>query len=174
METINPNVTYESIVVNDGTRGVWRILWEIPGPLSGDQTAGLLSALYYMFDHFRANYNLQVFEEDTEVVSIYMEDQEELTVAIGHDYYHFERMMSDEEFNQMNHRVALLNKYSVWIRDINEYNVHSYRLFTFDTPEFLQGFISICQAFQVNYNDLIVSPIFRFENGTIVEYRIEL
>lgn len=53
---------------------------------------------------------------------------------------------------------------------------NTYDLVSFETPEFIQGFISICRAFQVDFTDYVLGDPFMYHENTKIPtyYSIEL
>lgn len=64
-------------------------------------------------------------------------------------------------------------KFGWWIESIDDADM--YHLYAFDDAQFIQGFISICNAFNVDFRDYIFGPPFKYNHNTkeIIYYTIQ-
>lgn len=113
--------------------------WRIDGPLSSDLVAGLIAAIKTVLSG---------------PVNIRLNDRE--LVINQFDHYILKSHLSRGEL-----LIQYLppNKYGWAIAD-----AHGYNLYIFETNEFVRGFISMCDAFQVDFRDYIAGPPFKTSN----------
>jgi len=181
---MDPEITYDQIDLIDLTANI--ASWSIPGILTGDQAIGIVVALYFILNAFDGQFRIEVarFPRPSILIDTHEENlNTPRNVEQNIDNYD-EQLQRTIPYNLAMADMIANDKYTVWIRtlhpgqdiedsdedepdeEINDLVYHYIRI-NFRTVEFLQGFISICQAFGVNYNDLIIFPILRVENRII-------
>jgi hypothetical protein len=184
--SIDPNLTYRSftfIAEDDG------IEWTIPGPLSGDLVAGLLIALDLITDELVEGYltrhNLKRVEivEDDHMLRLYLADPGDILetirryrIQIVDDIPYHMRMITQDRTYQLlgiiQHGQPHEHEFGWFIQDaiLNKYVLYSFR-----SPEFIQGIISMFNAFGMYFEQRVYGLPFIFDptTKTITYYEIE-
>jgi len=63
------------------------------------------------------------------------------------------------------------NMYGLWIK--SSIYKSEYTLYQFETAEFLQGLITICDSFQIDFRDISFDPVFKIKFNQRIKYNIE-
>jgi hypothetical protein len=126
------------------------IVWTVQGPLSGDLVAGILTGILVVTQYLAANRGInpdnitvEVFAE-TRIVGTSEKILEQYQLASGADA--IPEQLPDDNFGW-------------WLYHSRE---RLYYLYTFRTPEFTQGFISIMQGFGLDFRHLVIGPPYKF------------
>src|SRR3989304_2198694 len=150
MDRIKPYHIYDSLTfVNAQKRD--EPLWTLQGPLSGELIAGIIIGMYILYARLPDFYSVIILRGN---ISIYF--QLIGIVDINQLMYYFHQSDLTETEFLTNNIVLRPGKYGLWIIDEHFFGLHS-----FSTPEFIQGFISICNASQVDFRDYIAGPPFQ-------------
>jgi hypothetical protein len=172
--SIRPQLLYDTFKFTDhGTT------WSIPGPLSGDLAAGLLVGFKVAFDDminrglteasFKSIHILKDFEYD---VTVYLDIDLAKEAGDFYDAIHDYRDYIGRIPAILNVAPRYPKRFNWWIgRPRNP----EYTLYSFISSEFIQGFISICDAFGVDFRDYIYGLPFKYNPRTKerLYYRIE-
>ena len=146
--------------------------WTIRGPLSGDLTAGLVLGLYTVHSDMVKNHNHDQNDDDCiyigeteEDVRVRFEDILDDTLMLYVDADETENQGIDEfEF------FGTFDSLGWWILDPKTgYHV----LYDFDTSDFIRGFITITQAFRVDFRSYIHGLPFKVTNDQQEFYQIQ-
>jgi hypothetical protein len=166
------------------------ILWTIYGPFSGDFIAGVVTAFNVVVNDPLINKNFEGNQKKLDIVSeggkglISIEFNKSLQGSyssrdpFGPDTQIF-RILNDyilinnifmEEFSDYQPNS---NYFGWWI--INPIFREKYTLFYFSSSDFIQGFITILNSFNVDFRDYIAGPPFTYVPKTkqIILYNIE-
>lgn len=153
------------------------IQWTIYGPLSGDLVAGLLVGVNILLDDLRANheygrhYNhtVQLIRDDN------MSTEIDLTTLGMYEYALLEYIWDIEDQEDGPEETTYYRAgYFIWrLKDFNF--IYDSLLYTFRTPEFIQGFISMCNGFGVDFRQYVLGLPSKYERetDTITYYSIE-
>lgn len=142
--------------------------WRLNGPLSADLVAGLVLGLHVGLIEVinRPGINrLEIFSPPRERITIDPTVVDDLDIVLNRYLIAYEKILNND------HWIGP-NWYGIWFNDVIHTN--NYHLFTFQTPEFIQGFISACNAFNIDFRTYIAGLPFTIENGKKVAYTIEL
>lgn len=145
-------------------------LWTLNGPFSGDLIAGLVVGMSTIINNIIVNYEREVnyiinIVNRKELISIDAQSALQFEHVL-HEYIAYNDIFNDQLI-EYQHNVDL-GYYGWWIRDYLEYS-----LYQFQTVDFIQGFISICNAFEVDFRDYIAGPPFQSDNkGNNIPYNI--
>lgn len=162
--SIEAGSVYESFTFNQDNNP----LWTIQGPLSGDTVAGLLVGITTLLNDKIINYN---YPHTYTVIEIVTENGRglltiELNNIAGHIIalmdYKLDDATKDEIIARDNNYRPLDNSFGWWI--YNPLN-NKYTLFSFSSPDFIQGFISACNAFSIDFRDYILGAPFTHQVG---------
>lgn len=157
---IDLTTVYDSFTF-DGT-------WTIQGPLDGNLVAGLCIGA-----------RLAVFEMEyrPEYISITV-TKRNITETIDIDDNPVDHMVTDEgediiKGGNIDADLLSHDRFGWWIEHAMFQD--SYQLFEFDNAQFVQGFISICNAFQVDFRNYILGPPFKYDhnNNEVTYYNIQ-
>lgn len=143
--SIDPAGRYEAV-----TFYYPRVVWTIQGPLSGDLVAGLLTGILVITQYLAKTYGA-----DPNDISVDVLGDEKLTGATTGilEFYQF------TETKEPTLEQLLTNNFGWWIYHARE---ETYRLYEFQTPEFMQGFISIVKAFGLDFRQFVMGPPYKF------------
>lgn len=182
--SINPDETYDNFIyADDVIKYVEQDLmtWNIERKMSGDLVAGLFIALSMLIDFMKNNGNIpgghrgvELFLDDGTESFFFHFGQTEMEAQT-----HYNLSMGAEEFTDIDDIIfgfrvpsPLEDMFGWWISTGNGDRDFFY-LYTFRTPEFIQGFISMCDAFNVDFRDFILGNPFKINNGVRTDYNIE-
>ncbi|CAH6419464.1 Hypothetical protein HVR_LOCUS644 [uncultured virus] len=168
---------YTSVVFNGRTPN---IQWSIDGPLSGDLTAGITAALLTLISELLNNPSKQMPKPVDATISIINRDPR-YNIMINnntHDFALFsEYIIAAGLLPQQAIVQNIPSGYFAWgiynPNLIHKLDLTSYDLYMFQSFEFIQGFISVCDAFQVDFREYSLGLPFRTEQGRNVFYGIE-
>lgn len=161
---IKPDVIYQSFTMT--SRGNVDTQWTIHEPLSGDLVAGLVLGLYILIgednvEHFKFDYDfktvIEVREGDEAPILIYNHN----TVNNALEHY----------INTMDVDYPPEGYFGLLIRHSLDHDF--YHLYTFQTAEFIQGFISMFASVGIDFREYLFGPPGRLENGVIIYYNIQ-
>lgn len=147
-----------------------RIRWSIPGPLSGDLVAGLALAVDILYKDSVINY--EHIDNGRKLIALSPEGYQDYDITFHNlDFalsnYHFiarSKQRIAEDLVLASKTTGYLKwpntkgYFKWWILDPE---VGSYYLHAFRTLEFIQGFISMCNAFNVSFQDYVVELPFK-------------
>jgi hypothetical protein len=173
---IRPHEQYSSLAFFEYENRQDTAYWVIqPGEsLSGDLVAGLLAALDSIHNDLEVNWDydrqMVVQVDNEETIEIDFDEQQASSSMPGY-YVGRISLISMELGGRAAHRIAP-NRFGWWLKS-NPQNPDVYYLYTFESPEFVQGFISMCQSFKVDFRDYILGPPFKWANGRPVYYAIQ-
>ena len=94
--------------------------------------------------------------------------------------YYFWNLLNDnntwEELDYQQDEIQYQHVYYWYIYDNDGHGNQTYKLYTFNIAEFIQGFITICRAFQVDFRYYIQGNPFRYDTGNNTQtfYSIEV
>jgi hypothetical protein len=182
MATIMHYPAYGEFVFYDHNKQYYS-LWTIPGPLSRDLVAGLVAGLRLMLDDIQR----KIDRKGNYIVSLTImgrTGREHWTFNVMNGYesvmelyfphakgYHSKEMITlvqNHRFGPNPHN----EWFGWWIRAPNDLR---YALYSFPTPDFIQGFISMCNAFGVDFRDYVYGLPFKYNHETreVTYYQIE-
>lgn len=146
-------------------------LWTIQGPLSGDLVAGLLVALNVVMDDLNENFDVKYGSSRAEIIgergrftlTIYMTDIGPFLIALQDYKILIDREKDVREIMAEGSRQPRGN-YAWWVTDVLA--GIGFELFTFSSADFVQGFISMMNAFNVDFRDYTLGPPFKYEDDT--------
>ena len=186
--SIEAGTTYEALTFGHGDT----MVWTIQGPLFGDTVAGIMTGLVTLMEEMIINgatddTNHVEFLYRTEIEptpgrkervlrSVTYSFIDAMDVGLSLHSYIVASNTTSDRFPEYHH---LLNqRYGWWIIDPlydRTYWEKKYTLFAFDSPQFIQGFISICRGFGVDFRDYIVGTPFKYDRNQreIINYEIE-
>jgi len=163
---LDPNTVYDSLIFSElsntsnirNTRKISDPILYMNGPFFGDLIAGLLAAISCLPDSNRY------------IVTI-IKDNRSTIIYINQDNKRFmNKYIVAETTNSSD-----LFKYNVedqyygwWLKDIE-----TYKLYQFQATDFIQGFISICTFFDMDFRDYIAGPPFITSNNISSSVMIE-
>lgn len=169
-----------------------QIIWNIQGPLSGDSVAGFIVGLTTIINDILINginmlndYTVELITEN-KIIEINLNKQANINNFIRNyiintnvspekfdQYYYLLKPSNISEFLPEENPDLLSENYGWWITE--PLNQKSYTLYNFSSADFIQGFISICNIFAVDFRDYILGTPFKYNNAThkIVNYEIE-
>jgi hypothetical protein len=192
--SINSNLVYTNLTcqIIYNLPGADEPQWLINGPLSGDLVCGLLMGLQLMclviilikMGNDRRYYNIDEFEHIPDIgyfvniesinkfdhkndISIESRGNniQEYYLAVK-DYFQYTAYDPDmiaEIMRNFYYQPLDTENYYWWISNtIND--VNSYNLVSFKTNEFVQGFISMCNGFNVDFREYVLGYPFKFSN----------
>ena len=83
------------------------------------------------------------------------------------DSYFWNLLNTNGDWEELNYQHDNINYRDLyyWYIYYNDGNDQTYKLYAFNTLEFIQGFITICRAFQVDYIDYVQGNPFRYNEG---------
>jgi hypothetical protein len=177
--SINPDIIYQSLILLYSPVKPFAVittesLWRIKGPFHGDLVAGLIVSLYQIL--MEIIYSAPQYQ-NLGAFHIYVDDIIITLRAYGGDGGFHEIMRNYIKFVgiysfQIDGYYPDNDMYGWWI--INPPEKHQYTLYTFRSAEFVQGFISICEAFGINYENKALSYPFTYDENTdtITQYDI--
>jgi hypothetical protein len=161
MDEIEPGRTYKSFHLSEYVNGEEIKSWTLSPPelLSSDLVAGLLAPLDRVA--FESdNYNTIVVRVDEEEMD---NDRGPFADAIPHYYapvsYTKERIPDIFE-----------DYFCWWGQSLDTDEILD--LYTFRTPDFIRGFISMCNACQVDFREYVLGPPLKMIDGSNQFYRI--
>jgi hypothetical protein len=180
LNELQPNRIYDTFSFsffadkpNDTDDNDRNINFKIHGKFTGDQVAGMYVAV-------RAMMNSIIFDNEY--------DYRDMCVHCGSGSYARKICSSDGDdimlnflrnyiiytVRELTNSVALANipydRYGMWMQNPVTY---MYELVVFDSSEFIQGFITICNAFQVDYHDYVIGNIAKYDNmGNAILYQV--
>lgn len=174
---IDPDAIYNNFQLYSRQQ---RISWSIPGPLSGDFVAGLALAIYILHKDHIVNY--VYIDPEFKIITLSEEgyQNEEITFDnidnILSNYYSIlrsaERIAED---------LVLVSKtgYSNWPTKIGYFTwwilnpeIGCYFLVSFRTPEFIQGLLTIFNAYGKNFQDYVfVLPFQTIDTPNGIRYQ---
>jgi hypothetical protein len=192
--SINPNTTYKSFLTFRYAPNP-NILWVMRGQFSGDLIAGLLISINVMNNDDRNDpYNNNIIDA-VEVIydrgtSEFSEFFELKTDIILENYIIAKNITRDN----MNNYHPEVDSYGWWLikktksspttrcelcshpqRILDPQEKELYTLVSFRTAEFIQGFISTCNAYNIDFRDYVLGSPFKYiyETQQIINYTIE-
>ena len=173
-----PNLIYDSFTLKfyvnrgDDTEGDERnSTFNLRGRFSGDQIAGMYFAT-------RAIINSIIYNEEYDYDNMCIQcksgryTRQICTKDDGDDVMtDFLRYYIYDEVEDIYNNIEIPeNKFALWMQNPVSY---MYELIIFNGPEFIQGFKTICDAFQVDYQNYILSDMFKYDDlGNLVVYQI--
>ena len=144
-----------------------KLLWSMPGPLIGDLVAGIIIGIHAISNAWGLDGQFRVKVDD---ISIWIN---------GYNYAIAEYIVA-AEVEEIDFRDINIENDSIYL-SITDYHFNSpivFETFTvckFASLEFIRGFISICNAFQVNFRDYTLYPFtHNNETGVTTYYNIVL
>ena len=143
-------------------------LWTIQGPLSGDTVAGLLVGINLLLDVMIYNYRNTNLDNFVEIVTEGGKALLTIPLALTAHYlaaltdYKLNDSSREEIISRTTYERPLDNSFGWWILNLLE---DKYTLYTFITVDFIQGFISACNAFGVDFRDYILGLPFTYRKG---------
>lgn len=172
---IQPGVTYDEFTFMsdiDENYVDWDIYWSIE-ELSGDLVAGLLVGINLLIDDIIPN------GEDTLRENIIRIDYG--NSVIGHNLHEkgIENILrnyiaENVQYNEIVNKTVdlpITNDFLWWLPNLVD---NTFILYKFQTPEFIQGFISTCNGFNVDFRDYILGPPFKVnDQGQEIYYDIQ-
>ena len=167
----NPDVTYNHLIFN-GERDMavrHRVAWTIEGPLSGDLMAGLVLGLSIIYDDMVTNYHYPITEGN--FISGATMDNKFFTILIGNIRQRLRRYIDDIVENP--YVIEFTGTYDKFWWFILNPKAGTYFVVDFGTPEFIQGFISITQAFGVDFRNYVHGLPFKVRDGQKEFYQIQ-
>lgn len=184
--SIDPDETYDRFVyVSDVTKYLEqnRMDWDIKRKMSGDLVAGLFVALYMLIIFVKNNGGIT---NEQNGVEIFLDDGTESFLSYLNEddmgaQTHYNLSMGAEEFTDEN---DIINNFTpdtpsptddmfAWWISVGDGDRDFFYLYTFRTPEFIQGFISMCDAFNVDFRAFILGNPFKITDGVRTDYNIE-
>jgi len=168
--SIEPVSIYQALTFNQGETP----LWTIQGPLSGDLMAGLIVGINTIFNNLIIHNSYIFNDENLEILDENGRRIIRLVLGVINPYREFLRhyiIYEDIAIDRIGTINPEIDDYSWWIFDSGDDNFCT--LFSFVTSDFIQGFISICAAFGVDFRNYIFGTPFRYIQGTLVNYRVE-
>ena len=184
--SINPNSIYRFFnceTIHEINRA-FEYQWRIQGPLSGDLVAGLLIGLQLMFTqiilanttdqdypdigyfvvikHSPGEY-LDYFDQDNDIqVQSRGDIQDDDAVLNYIIYINYEADRIIYEMENRRDPYFEPGKYGWWI-STTRLDREYYDLVTFTSAEFIQGFISMCSAFGVDFRRFVFGSPFMYD-----------
>lgn len=156
-DRISSNQQYKSLALTQKRIS----LWMIEGLLSGDLIAGLVAGINVMFSYIFA----QGQQYNGETIVVTKLDGSMIYNPMLGNHIATTMMAIPLDFNKYSPDPEL---YGWWIKGENKYT-----LYQFETMDFIQGFISACDIFEVDFRDYIIGLPFKVENKVKVDYIIE-
>lgn len=173
-DDIKPDHEYSSVMLIEyedrGPVNAWAL--EQANMLSGDLVAGVLSALDEIHDDLETNFaynkRLEVSIHNEEDIEIYLHEQH----ASQSLSYHFSHKVNllDLTLTAGLMPGPKLGFFGWWLKSF--VRTATIYLYVFRTPEFIQGFISTCNAAQVDFRKYALGPPFKLEGNRPIYYEI--
>lgn len=144
--------------------------WTLRGDFSRDFVAGLIIGFYICIQDLEIHHG---YERDNfinvgwntgSLLILFNPDSFNQKLS---EYIIRERYL----FTDWNHYRPNEGKYGWWLRE--ETNMVKYRIYQFESLDFIQGFITAMQAFSVDFRQYVLGPPFQIINGKKVAYTIE-
>lgn len=144
--------------------------WTIYGPLPGDLVAGLVAGLYIIVGE--AEVKFFEFDYDFEVIVEITKGRDTPIVVhnntVDDALEHYIIQFNDDPWTltprpQEGHFGWFLRYSTV---------IDNHVLYTFQSPEFVQGFISIFNGVGIDFRQYVLGTPYKFEGGVRVHYRI--
>lgn len=138
------------------------LLWTLSGPISGNLVAGIAVMISILINKTSKSNVIRIIN-DTYIINISLNDPDSLNLAFSQ--YLIADQISLPNFNDYHPDNY---NYGLFIKHHNLYN-----LYTFSDPEFIQGIITICDAFNVDFRDYVAGMPFKYINQNKIYYAIE-
>jgi len=139
--------------------------------------AGLLVALNTILDDLVENFyqeyndaNVEIVTEEGLVIDIYIDDPETLYQALRN--YVAGQANTSDIIDRMDNILPLDEGSFVWWISY-PLTGDTYELYSFNSAEFVQGFISMCNAFNVDFRDYILGSPFKYVTQEPTYYQVE-
>lgn len=183
--SIEQETVYQALTfyANDITGNKNNIVWTIPGPLSGDLIAGLLVGLNTVLSDLLTNFG--TYEYDYRLDIVFNEGRRIITIDLTYEY--IKDIIPDYMVSEVREVIDLAttvqelldNKTFAWIIDnmdtANFQEPNSAIIYKFKSADFVQGFISICTGFNVDFRNYVIGRPFVYNHETkdITQYSVE-
>lgn len=156
--SIEAGTIYDSLTYSkNGT-----VRWTIQGPLVGDQVAGLIVGLVTIIKASKTSLSNDIVtilaNRGKRSITILLYDDNSYRSALT-DYYIYS-VNREEIISQTFDIRPHTSSFGWWIEDPSNAN---YSLFSFQTTEFIQGFITAMNTFGVDFRNYILGPPFTYE-----------
>lgn len=159
-------MSYRSISLFD--TGAPSSVWELPGPISRDTAAGFLVGLLCMISKSKETLALKMvdFSGKTSFLRLNVDNRgdtkDRLALLINKYLEH-----RSVPYHELKSYYCRDGHYGWWIKDPVNSNPSqpTYNLYCFKTNDFVEGFISAFDMFDVEFRDYIAGPPFRTEVG---------
>ena len=167
---IAPERTYSHLEFGDHDQGNY---WTIDGPLSADLIAGLMLGIYVAYTDMIQNFGYRIHLEEADVYTLDPDNAEdEYSLQISEiPYGGLSRYISGEVGNIDTMEFDGTFDTFTWLILDPEQGI--YFLVDFNSPEFIQGFISITQAFGVDFRNYVHRRPFKVINDQQEFYQIQ-
>lgn len=183
--SIESQTVYQALTfyANDLTNRDNNITWTIPGPLSGDLMAGLLVGLDTVLSDLLTNFG--TYEHDYRLDVVLEEGRRLITIDLVHEMirdiipdYIVDKAQEITEMVTMLQERLDSDTFAWAITDYNTTNLgpaDSFVVYKFQSADFVQGFISICTGFNVDFRNYVVGPPFVYNQETqdVTLYSVE-
>lgn len=159
--SIEAGTIYDSMTYS--RNGVSR--WTIQGPVSGDQVAGLVVGFATILKSTNNQIGLKfndtidlLVNEGKRLITIQLQNENSYRLALT-DYYIY-TVNRDEIISKTYDILPHTASFGWWIeQSLNT----SYALYSFQSYEFIQGFITSMNTFGVDFRNYILGPPFTYE-----------
>jgi len=138
-----------------------KLVWKLCSSFTDDLFSGMILALITI----SRDYVVKI-QKSSKILNLNLRDKDSINKEL--DSYIIALDKSPSDFYLYNPDP---NNYGLWVLQENTL----YNLYQFKTPEFMQGFISICNNFSTDFRDYIYSVPFKyiFDSNTLIKYDIE-
>jgi hypothetical protein len=160
--------TYQRVQLEEQTNNGHTVMWELVGSFNGDFVAGVVSGIYILLKDHVINYGGGDGSYFKHRISAHIDDNGtgSIYVPVGDDAGYRATMAPylghiGVKPDDIPEYQAPPDGYAWWFRDQDLYD-----MYVFSDPEFPQGFISVCDAFEVDFRDYIAGPPFSLDPGT--------
>lgn len=164
-------MSIDSEVVYDTVTYIRRnkIIWSISGPFTGDMVAGIVTGLTALTQG-TINYSIQITSQNN-ILEYY--NRRTYNICLANYYIGFDSYVNIVNRNPMDapHGIASTtfvnnsilhprhNQTGWWIK----YDMSVDELYSFQSNDFVQGFIHVCNVFNLDFRDYIVGPPFKYD-----------
>jgi len=156
--------TYHRVQLEERTSDGHVVLWELTGPFDGDFVAGVVAGIYILLKDSVINYGaeskhrISAHIDGDASASIYVPVGDDAAYRVAMAPYLGHVGVSGDAIPEYQ---APPDGYAWWLRDQTLYD-----MYVFSDPEFPQGFISVCDSFEVDFRDYIAGPPFSLDPQT--------
>lgn len=159
--------TYHRIQLEEKGPTGHTLLWELTGPFQGDFVAGVVAGLYILLkDHVirgggggkDSSHRISAHIDGDASASIYVPVGDDAGYRVAMAPYLGHTSVPASEVSEY---LAPPDGYAWWFRDQDLYD-----MYVFSDPEFPQGFISVCESFEVDFRDYSAGPPFSLDLQT--------